>query len=74
MAAGADVVFRVKATGDDLHFQWEIDGDGLRTTYPQSEMLRITEVEKGHRGHYTCLVKNYAGKQFSAKALLTVSK
>ena len=72
MAAGANVVFRVKATGDDLHFQWEKDGDGLCATC--TEMLCITEVKKGHRGHYTCLVKNYAGKQFSAKALLTVSK
>ena len=71
-------MFKVEATGDDLHFQWQKecvdidDGDGYRGT--NTHTLHIFNVEKNHKGHYRCHVKNYVAGTHSDEALLTVSK
>lgn len=76
--AGIEAVFRVKATGGDLHFQWQKDHIDLcesgRHFNTDTDTLSIVEVEKGDRGCYRCLVVNNEGRQFSAEAVLTISK
>ena len=79
MATGTKVEFRVKATGDDLQFQWQKDytdlSDGGRYCNTEKDTLCIVDVEKGDKGRYRCCVKNNAGiTSFSDEALLTVSK
>ena len=78
MAAGTEVVFRVKATGDNLHFQWQKDRtdlyDGGRYCDTDTDTLRIVEVEMSDEGRYRCIVKNDKGKMPSNEASLTVSK
>ena len=75
---GADLVFHVKATGDDLHFQWQKNlsdlDDSDRCCGTRTRRLRIIEVEKNDNGRYRCLVKNSAGVKFSHEAFLLVSK
>ena len=78
VATGADVTFEVKATGDDLHFQWLKDQSDLddsdRCCGTHTNKLRLVEVEKADKGHYRCLVKSLVGKELSDEAFLTVSK
>ena len=78
VAIGANVTFQVKATGDDLHFQWQKNqsdlGDGDRCCGTRTSRLRIVEVEKDDKGRYRCLVKNSVGEEFSHEAFLIVSK
>ena len=78
MAAGAEVAFRVKATGDNLHFQWQKDCtdlyDGGRYRDTDTDTLRIVKVELSNEGHYRCIVKNDKGKLPSDEASLAVSK
>ena len=79
MATGTKVEFRMKATGEDLQFQWQKDctdlSDGGRYCNTAKDTLCIVDVEKGDKGRYRCRVKNNAGiTSFSDEALLTVSK
>ena len=78
VAIGANVTFQVKATGDDLHFQWQKNqsdlDDGDRCCGTRTSRLRIVEVEKDDKGRYRCLVKNSVGEEFSHEAFLIVSK
>ena len=69
----------VRATGDNLHYQWQkndidmSDDDRHRDT--GTHTLRIVKVEKSDsKAHYRCLVKNEIVEEFSTEALLTVSK
>ena len=75
MAAGTKVEFSVKATGDQLHFQWQKDCtdlyNGGRYRDTDKDTLRIVKVEMSDEGHYRCIVK---GKMPSDEAFLTVSK
>ena len=77
VAAGTEVVFRVKATGDNLHFQWQKDRtdlyDGGRYRHTDTDTLRIVKVEMSDEGRYRCIVKNDE-ERISDEASLTVSK
>lgn len=78
MAVEAKAVFRVEATGDKLHFQWQKNrtdlSDGGRYCDTDTDTLCIVEVEKDDKGRYRCIVENSVGKQFSKEASLTVGK
>ena len=78
VANGADVSFRVEATGDDLTFQWQKNqsdlDDGDRCCGTRTSRLRIIEVDMSDKGRYRCLVKNAVGEELSDEAFLAVSK
>ena len=79
VATGADVNMTVRATGDNLHYQWQKDGidlsDDDRHCETGTHTLGIVKVEKSdNKARYRCLVKNEIGEEFSKDALLTVSK
>ena len=78
MVPGTEVVFKVKATGVDLHFQWQKDRinlfDGGRYCDTDTDTLRIVEVENNDKGRYRCRVKNDNGIKFSDEVLLTVGE
>ena len=77
VATGTSAAFTVKATGDDLQFQWQKDGkdiDESRLQWSQTDnpnTLHIEHVKKSDQGHYRCLVKNQV-KETSHEAELTV--
>ena len=68
----------MKATGDDLKFQWQKNcediGDDSRYRGTHTNCLQIREVEKGDRGFYRCNVKNGIDQRSTREALLTISK
>ena len=69
----------VRATGDNLLYQWQKDGVDLsnddRHHDASTDTLRVVKVEKGDsKAHYRCHVKNEIGDEFSREAVLTVSK
>ena len=70
--------FSIKATGDNLLFQWKKNGhdlsdnDNYRGTKTHS--LRIVAVEESNEAQYSCFVKNNAGEMLSDQALLRISK
>ena len=76
MAVEANVVFRVKATGDDLHFQWQKNRQDLRDVgrycNTDTATLNIEDVEKYDKGRYRCIVETSVGKMPSREASLTV--
>ena len=78
MAPGTVVVFKVKATGDCLQFQWQKECKDLRdgSKYRGTKMdeLCIKDVKKSDKGCYRCLVKNYEGEKLSEEAVFTISK
>ena len=78
MVPGTEVAFKVKATGVDLHFQWQKDRinlfDGGRYCDTNTGTLRIVEVENNDKGRYRCRVKNDKGIKFSDEVLLTVGE
>ena len=79
VATGQLTAFTVEATGDNLHYRWQKDGidlsDDDRHCDVGTDTLGIVKVEKSdNKAHYRCLVKNEVGKEFSKKAVLTVSK
>ena len=61
---GAQVIFKVEATGDDLTFQWLKDGSDVLNDSNYSgtdtNTLMIQHVKKSDGGCYRCLVKNEA--------------
>ena len=72
-------MFKVKATGDVLQFQWQQNGTdihdhGSRYRGTDTDTLCILMAEKGDKGCYRCCVKNYIGEKFSNDAVLSVSK
>ena len=66
VATGMDAVFTVEATGDDLQFQWQKDGECIDKYEPwfhcsqtdTTSTLCIKRVLKNNKGHYKCVVKN----------------
>ena len=78
VATGTKVKFSVKATGDDLCFQWMKDcqdlQDGSKCRGTTTHTLQIKDVEKSDNGSYQCFVKNVVGKEMSEEADLAVSK
>ena len=79
IAAGRSIAFTVKATGDDLRFQWQkddqnIDENESRLQCSQTNStstLHIEHVKKSDQGLYKCLVKNQV-EETSHEAELTV--
>ena len=84
VATGADITFKVEATGDEIVFQWQknersiIDNESRFnfTGSADTSMLCIQRTEKSDKGHYRCLVKNPVEKKGkpSKKASLSVCK
>ena len=84
VATGTDATFRVKATGDEIEFQWQKDETDM--IYKESQfnfsrtkdtsMLCIQHVQKSDKGHYRCLIKNSIEKSGkpSKEADLSVGK
>ena len=84
VATGADTVFRVETTGDELQFQWQKDGIDIDRNEPRfqcnsagnASTLHIKDTNKSDKGHYRCLVKNPVERRGlpSAEANLSVCK
>ena len=79
ITTGGDVNTTVQATGDNIHYQWQKDGidlsDDDRHCDTSTHTLRIVKMEKDdNKVHYSSLVKNEVGEEFSKDAVLTVSK
>ena len=83
VATGADITFKIVASGDSLEFQWQKNGVDIATnesrlcsSKPNTSTLQILCVKKSDQGHYRCLVKNpveQSGKS-SYDAKLTICK
>ena len=79
VATGKDITMTVRATGDNLHYQWQKDGidlsDDDRHHGTDTNTLHIVKVEKvDSKARYRCSVKNEIGVQFSKEAVLKVGK
>ena len=69
----------VRATGDNLHYQWQKNGTDLsddnRHHGTGTDTLHIVKVKKGDsKACYQCSVKNEIGEEFSKEAVLKVGK
>ena len=69
----------VQATGGNLCYQWQKDGNDLsdddRHHDTGTDTLHIVKVEKGdNKAHYRCHVTKEIGEEFSKEAVLTVGK
>ena len=77
VTTGADVTFKVQATGDCFCYQWQKDGidlsDDDRHQDTDTDTLHILKVEKS-KASYRCHIMNDFGERFSKEAVLTVSK
>ena len=75
---GEHVVFSIKATGENLQFQWQKNGSDLSDDDNycgvNTDTLDIVAVKEDDEGDYGCLVKNDVGKLVSDAALLTLGK
>ena len=77
---GAQVTFKVEATGDDLTFQWLKDSSDVHNDSNYSgtdtNTLMIHHVKKSDGGYYSCLVRNEVTTdgEISEKAQLIVCK
>ena len=73
-----DIDFSIKATGDELLFQWQKDGcdlsDNDKYRGTKTHTLWIVAVKEADEANYRCFVKNDVGELFSDPALLRVSK
>ena len=78
VATRMDMDFSIKATGDNLLFQWKKDGHDLsdndKYRGTKTHTLRIIAVEESDKAHYSCLVKNDVGEVLSDPAILRISK
>ena len=83
VATGADATFSVKATGDEIEFQWQKDERDInkesRFSFSGAQgtsMLCIQHVRKSDKGRYRCLIKNSIEKSGkpSHEADLSVGK
>ena len=78
VATGKDIDFSIKATGDELLFQWKKNGHDLRDNDKyigaKTHNLMILKVDQSDEARYRCFVKNNVGELLSDPALLTVGK
>ena len=78
VAIGVNVEFSIQASGDNLHFQWQKNGNDLVNSGKyhgvHTNTLHIVAAECGDKGDYRCLVKSVVDEKFSNEAHLTVSK
>ena len=66
VATGADTMFTVETTGDELQFQWQKDGIDIDSSEPRLQCnstrnistLYIKYTNKSDKGHYRCLITN----------------
>ena len=72
--AGQSATFTVTATGDNLRYQWQVNGTDLPAA--TSETYTIDPVAVGDTGDYQCVVSNTVTNESvtSAAASLTVGK
>ena len=71
---GISTSFTVEATGDNLQFQWQKDGQDIDRNVSRlqcsntanTSTLHINVVEKSDEGHYKCHVKNLVEKSGKA--------
>ena len=75
VAPGNEAVFRVKATGNGLLFQWQKNrrdlSDGDRYCDTNTDTL---QVEMSDKGCCRCHIENDLGEKFSKEAVPTVSE
>ena len=84
VATGADTMFRVETTGDELQFQWQKDDMDIDSSEPRFQCnsagtvstLHIKDTNKSDKGHYRCLITNPVENKGlpSAEANLSVCK
>ena len=79
VATGTGITLTVRATGDNLHYQWQKDNidlsDDDRHHDTDTDTLHIVKVENGDsKARYWCSVKNEIGEKFSKDAVLKVGK
>ena len=78
VASGSDIDFSIKATGDNLLFQWKKNGHDLSDNDKYhgttTHTLMILKMEESDEANYSCFVKNDVGELLSDPALLRISK
>ena len=84
VATGAETMFTVQTTGDELQFQWQKDGIDIAGSEPRlqcnsagnASTLYIKDTNKSDKGHYRCLITNPVERRglLSAAAYLSVCK
>ena len=67
---GKQAVFSVVATGENLSYQWYLNGSPIRNA--TAAVLKVRPVRPRDAGNYTVRVTNAAGSVLSSPALLTV--
>ncbi|GEM_PF-3362545 len=68
--AGGTAIFRVSASGQNLEYQWEKDGNMIpNATLPT---LYINNAQKEDEGEYRCFVKGLCDSVFSDAGRLTI--
>ena len=72
--AGQSATFTVIATGNNVGYQWQVNGTGIPAA--TSETYTIDPVAVGDTGDYRCVVSNTSTNESvtSAAASLTVGK
>ena len=77
---GAETTFKVEATGDDLTFQWQKDGNNVHNdgnySGTDTNTLKIQKVKKSDCGCYRCVIKSQVKMNgiLSQEARLNVCK
>ena len=79
VATAIDITFKVKTTGECLHFRWQKDCIDLsndnRYRDTDTDTFHISKVEKSdNKASYRCHIKNNLDEKFSKGAVLTVIK
>ena len=70
---GQTATFTVTATGDNLMYQWQVNGSNIGTG-ATSATYTIAAVAESDEGMYQCVVTNAANSVTSTAAILTVCK
>ncbi len=69
---GSNVTFDVAATGSNLTYQWQLDGNNISGA--TNSTYTISGIAAGDAGNYTCVVTNVCGTVTSNPASLTVNQ
>ena len=75
---GTAITFMVEATGSDLTYQWQRNGENLidddKYSGTTTATLTVMNVIEEDEGNFTCFVTNVLGNVNSSAAELTVRK